>query len=123
MRDYQAARQMLEHDKKRWLIEEFHKALKSGCRLEERQYETAKRLEAVTGVLSVVAVRLLQLKTLARDEPQRPAKQVVPVRWIQTTPIIGTRTSPKHHPLSLKICPHYRGPHFVCRLLANRHRL
>ena len=65
------------------LIEEFHKALKSGCRLEERQYEAAKRLEAVTGVLSVLAVRLLQLKTIARDEPQRPAKQVVPMRWIQ----------------------------------------
>ena len=74
---------MLEHYEKRWLIEEFHKALKSGCRLEERQYEAAKRLEAVTGVLSVLAVRLLQLKTIARDEPQRPAKQVVPMRWIQ----------------------------------------
>lgn len=83
VRSFEAAWRMLEHYEKRWLIEEFHKALKSGCRLEERQYETAKRLEAVTGVLSVVAVRLLQLKTLARNDPQRPASQVVPHRWIQ----------------------------------------
>jgi hypothetical protein len=83
VRNFEGAWQMLEHYEKRWLIEEFHKALKSGCRLEERQYETAKRLEAVTGVLSVVAVRLLQLKVLARNEPQRPAQQVVPLRWIR----------------------------------------
>ena len=72
----------LEYYEKRPLIEEFHKALKTGCSLEERQYETAPRLEAITGVLSVTAVRLLQLKIVARDEPQRPASQVVPVSWI-----------------------------------------
>jgi hypothetical protein len=83
VRNFAVAWQMLEHYEKRWLIEEFHKALKSGCRLEERQYEAAQRLEAVTGVLSVLAVRLLQLKTIARDEPQRPAQQVVPLRWIR----------------------------------------
>jgi hypothetical protein len=83
VRSFRDAWRMLEHYEKRWLIEEFHKALKTGCRLEERQYETAKRLESVTGVLSVVAVRLLQLKTLAKNEPQRPASQAVPARWIQ----------------------------------------
>ena len=83
VRNFEVAWQMLEHYEKRWLIEEFHKALKTGCRLEERQYETAKRLEAITGVLCVVAVRLLQLKAIARDEPRRPAKQVVPMRWIR----------------------------------------
>jgi Transposase DNA-binding/Transposase Tn5 dimerisation domain len=73
---------VLEHYEKRPMIEDWHKALKSGCALEERQYETASRLEAITAVLSVVAVRLLQLKTVARDEPQRPAEQVVPLSWI-----------------------------------------
>lgn len=67
---------------KRWLIEEFHKALKTGCRIEERQYMTSKRLESLTGMLSVVAVRLLQLKAYARAEPDRPAKEVVPTNWI-----------------------------------------
>lgn len=67
---------------KRWGVEEFHKALKTGCRLESRQLQTSQRLEAMTGLLSVVAVRLLQLRSLARSEPQRPAAEVVPPSWI-----------------------------------------
>jgi hypothetical protein len=67
---------------KRWLIEEWHKALKTGCRVEHRQLKTAQRLEALTGLLSVVSVRLLQLKSAARTMPDRPAREVVPERWI-----------------------------------------
>jgi hypothetical protein len=67
---------------KRWLIEEWHKALKTGCRVEHRQLKTARRLEALTGLLSVVSVRLLQLKCAARTMPDRPAREVVPERWI-----------------------------------------
>lgn len=66
----------------RWLIEEYHKALKTGCRVEHRQLHCADRLEAMVGLMSVVAVRLLQLKTVARAEPDRPAKSVVPERWL-----------------------------------------
>jgi hypothetical protein len=64
------------------IIEEFHKGLKTACRLEERQYETSAALEALTGILSVVAVRLLQLRSTARTEPERPAEQVVPRKWL-----------------------------------------
>jgi hypothetical protein len=67
---------------KRSMVEEFHKALKTGCRIEERQYETSGRLEAITGLLSVAAVRLLQLRAAARAEPSRPAEEIVPSRWI-----------------------------------------
>jgi hypothetical protein len=67
---------------KRWLIEEWHKALKTGCRVEDRQLKTKERLERITGLLSVVGVRLLQLKSAARATPTRPATEVVPKRWI-----------------------------------------
>jgi hypothetical protein len=79
---FDAAWTILEYYEKRWLVEEYHKALKTGCHLEARQYETAKRLEAITAVLSILAVRLVQLKMTARDDPQRPAEQVVPRKWI-----------------------------------------
>jgi len=79
---FDAAWTILGYYEKRWLVEEYHKALKTGCRLESRQYETAKRLEAITAVLSILAVRLVQLKTIARDDPQRPADKVVPQKWI-----------------------------------------
>lgn len=67
---------------KRPLIEEFHKALKTGCSIETRQYASAQPLEALTALLSVVAVRLLQLRSAARTQPDRPAGEVVPPRWI-----------------------------------------
>lgn len=65
------------------LVEEFHKALKTGCRIESRLYETAPRWENVTALLSVVAVRLLQLKTIAIKEPNRPAASIVPQGWLR----------------------------------------
>ena len=66
----------------RWLVEEYHKALKTGCRTESRQLKTAGRLEAFVGLTSVVAVRLLQLKSLARTHPEVPAQRVVPRAWL-----------------------------------------
>lgn len=57
----------------RWLVEEFHKALKSGCALEKRQLRTAHAFLAVCGLLSLVAVRLLQIRTEARLAPEAPA--------------------------------------------------
>lgn len=63
-------------------IEDYHKCWKTGCHVEKRQYETAARLERVAGLLSVVAVRLLQLRTAARETPDRPAEEVAPRAWI-----------------------------------------
>ena len=57
----------------RWLVEEYHKCLKSGCSVEQRQLRQADRLQACIGLLAVVAVRLLQLKLTAKAEPNRPA--------------------------------------------------
>lgn len=62
----------------RWVIEEDHKCLKTGCSIEQRQLETAQGLLAILGFLAIVAVRLLQLRTLSRSIPESPASQVVP---------------------------------------------
>jgi hypothetical protein len=75
---------VIEWYEKRPLIEEYHKCLKTGCRVEFRQYEQADRLAAVIGLLSVVAVRLLQLKMVARKAPETPAAKVVPREWLTT---------------------------------------
>jgi hypothetical protein len=57
----------------RWLVEELHKSEKTGCRVEERQLRDTDRLEPLIGLLSVLAVRLLELKFVAREEPDRLA--------------------------------------------------
>ena len=73
---------VIESYEARWLIEEYHKALKSGTSVKQRQLQTAARLEAMVGLMSVVAVYLVQLKTLARTDPDRKASRVVPRLWL-----------------------------------------
>jgi hypothetical protein len=67
----------------RWLIEEYHKCLKTGCQVEARQLEQGERLEPLVGVLSVVAVRLLQLKQQARMHPEEAAEKTVPACYVK----------------------------------------
>ena len=57
----------------RWLVEEYHKCLKTGCAVEARQMESGHRLAASTAVLAIMAVRLLQLKRVVRHSPERRA--------------------------------------------------
>jgi len=66
----------------RWLVEEYHKALKTGCGVQRRLLREATRLEAMVGLMSVVSVRLLQLKSVARNEPDCLARDVVPLLWL-----------------------------------------
>ena len=61
---------IVRYYEKRWLIEEWHKVLKTGLRVEDRQLKTSKRLEAMMGLMSVAAVRLFQLKGEARTAPR-----------------------------------------------------
>jgi hypothetical protein len=45
----------------RWIIEEYHKCIKTGCRLEERQLESGKALKNLIGVLSIIGILMLRL--------------------------------------------------------------
>ena len=67
----------------RWLVEEWHKALKTGCRLESRQLQSVDRLLPLTGILSLVAVLLVQLKCAARTNSDDPASALVPALWLK----------------------------------------
>lgn len=91
--DISEALRIVEYYKLRWGVEEYHKALKTGCRVEQRYYETGARLERVTGLLSVLAVRLLQIRSLADETPDRPAKEVVPVKWVNVLAKVRKRSA------------------------------
>jgi Transposase DNA-binding/Transposase DDE domain len=56
----------------RWMVEEFFKALKTGCRFEKRQLESFKSLENALAIFLPLAVRLLALRGAARAAPSRP---------------------------------------------------
>jgi hypothetical protein len=55
----------------RWLIEELHKGMKTGLRIEQSQLSDYRRLAALSGIVSVVAVFLLQTKHAARTCGER----------------------------------------------------
>ncbi len=61
----------------RWLVEDYHQCLKSGCRIEERQLQSVDGLIRLRGLLSPLAVRLLQVRACAREEPERPASEMI----------------------------------------------
>ena len=59
----------------RWIIEEYHKCLKTGCKIEEAQLRTADRLLNLFGILGVIATQLLQLRDISRIKPEAPAEE------------------------------------------------
>lgn len=64
---------VVEDYRRRVLIEEFHKGLKTGLGAERLQLETAPRLFAAIALMSVVALRLLDLRELGRRCGAAPA--------------------------------------------------
>lgn len=68
----EAAMRCLQWYSCRWGIEVWHKVLKSGCQIEQRQLQTADRLIRCLAVFSVVAWYILFATMLARDLPDEP---------------------------------------------------
>lgn len=61
----------------RWRVEDYHLVLKSGCRVEELQFETVERLQKMIMIYGPIAVRILQLRDWARREPEAPCTVVL----------------------------------------------
>jgi Transposase Tn5 dimerisation domain len=83
--------QIIDDYEHRWLIEDYHKVLKTGCSSERHALRTAHRLEALIGLISVIGVRLFQMKTFAKQEPDAQAAQRVPSAWIKALKALRPR--------------------------------
>jgi len=57
----------------RWRIEDWHRVLKSGCRIEELANETAERLRRAIGINLVIAWRIMLMTLMGRETPELPA--------------------------------------------------
>jgi hypothetical protein len=75
----------IEWYEKRWIVEELHKGMKTGCGIETMQFDTIERLEPAIAVISVVATTLLTLRDAARaaDAETRPASDVVAPVYVE----------------------------------------
>ena len=80
-----AARERVGWYECRFIVEEYHKGMKTGCGLETMQFEQIARLEPAIGVLSVLTLSLLQLRDAARapDAATRPASDVISAEYIE----------------------------------------
>lgn len=77
------AYQIIDDYEHRWLIEEYHKVLKTGCAVEEHALRSADRLEPLLGLIAVIGTRLLQLKLAGRNQPEAQAVTHVPSSWLK----------------------------------------
>jgi hypothetical protein len=57
---------------RRWGIEIYHRTLKSGCRIEQRQLGSADRIEACLAIDMVIAWRIYYLTKMGRETPDVP---------------------------------------------------
>ena len=72
VRTAKEAARIVELYTKRWRIEEWHRVLKTGCKVQEHQNETAERLQRVTAIDVVLAWRIQLLTLLGREIPDLP---------------------------------------------------
>ncbi|MCY1077966.1 IS4 family transposase [Archangium lansingense] len=80
---------------KRWGIEELHKALKTGCRLEGRQHQRREHLENLLVLTLLVSVKMLRLRTLSRTLPDEPADEVLEPAEVQVLQAMAPQLSPR----------------------------
>jgi hypothetical protein len=71
------ALQHVEWYRRRWLVEEYHKILQSGCRVEACRLQTAQRLMRYVVLCSVIAWRLYWLTHINRTAPTAPATLIL----------------------------------------------
>ncbi len=99
----------------RWRIEEWHRVLKSGCRIESHQHHSAEKLARAIAIDAVIAWRVMLLTLLGREVPEIPAKMIF-APWEcrlleRLQPLVAPETiRVKKKPLHRYSIDYYRSP-------------
>lgn len=94
----------------RWLIEEYFKALKTGCAYESRQHESLRALTNLLAVLAVIAYRLLLLRSLQRTAPDTPGSEIfAPVLLEALAELLRKNREPKPLPPNPTVADVFKG--------------
>jgi hypothetical protein len=69
----------------RWIIEEYHKGLKTGCKIESPQFTCEDRLQPAIALISIVTLTLLSLRDASRraDAKVRKASEIISEDYIE----------------------------------------
>ena len=73
IRNVEEALQCIRWYSRRWRIEDWHRVLKSGCRIEEVGHKTADRIRRAIAINAVIAWRIMLMTLLGRKTPELPA--------------------------------------------------
>jgi len=97
------AARMLKLYSLRWRIEEWHRVLKSGCKVQEHQHETAERLERVIAIDAVLAWRIQLMTLLGREVPDLPCEVFFDEWEVKVLTVVAQRyqKDPLDKPLTL----------------------
>jgi uncharacterized protein DUF4338/transposase-like protein/transposase Tn5 family protein len=100
---FQQASEKLAWYTVRWNIEVYHKTLKSGCQIEQRQLGLADRIEACLAIDLVVAWRIFHLAKLGRETPDVPCTVFfAETEWKALLAYVTKNPQPPPQPPSLR---------------------
>jgi hypothetical protein len=82
-------RRIVDRYRARWTIEEYFKALKTGCAYEERQLGDYESLVNALAVFAPIACTLLALRSEVRRDPDAPAERVLTATQLEVLRALG----------------------------------
>lgn len=100
----------------RWRIEEWHRVLKSGCRIESHQHHSAEKLARAIAIDAVIAWRVMLLTLLGREVPEISSEMIFApwecrlLELLQPWVAPETLRGPKKGPMHRDSIDHHRPP-------------
>lgn len=81
---FEDACQRLAWYARRWIVEEYHKAMKTGCNIEKLGFTSQDRLKPAIAIVSVLAILLLTLRDNSRrsETAQLSARDFIPAEYV-----------------------------------------
>lgn len=92
--DFEQACEVLYAYRNRWRIEEMHRCLKSVCGIEDSQLRSVNALTRLAIMMSSVATRIEQIKTVSRAEPDAPATRLFTMEELQVIMRLHFKSKP-----------------------------
>ncbi len=81
---FAAAYRVVDWYECRWIVEEYHKGMKTGCQIESPQFTTKERLQPAIALLSIVTLTLLAMRDASRrsDAKTRRASEIISSEYV-----------------------------------------
>jgi hypothetical protein len=81
---FEDAYRIVEWYECRWIVEEYHKGMKTGCKIESPQFTTEERLQPAIVLLSIVTLTLLTMRDASRrrDAKKRKAIEIIDADYV-----------------------------------------